>query len=196
MGSIYQGPIEFAVVGDIATRLYMPERFTSTASRKLVPTPELSIGGQFMPWATGTFALILNSVQYGGTDRRIEGEAVVVPCLGSASPQGSSACQNSPRPILESGGESMQADGVTAGAFRRLADHALASRPDASLGPYMPLPHNGSDRAKTYGFIPIEKSQSCLGHVDRHFQRMGDRGGESGIVGQWGKAELDKFFHN
>jgi len=54
----------------------------------------------------------------------------------------------------------------------------------------------GSDRAKTYGFVPMEKSQSCLGHIDRHFQRMEDRGGESGIVGQWGKAELDKFFHH
>ncbi len=54
----------------------------------------------------------------------------------------------------------------------------------------------GSDRAKTYAFIPIEKSQTCSGHVDRHFQRMDDRGGESGIVGQWGKAELDRFFHS
>jgi transposase len=54
----------------------------------------------------------------------------------------------------------------------------------------------GSDRAKTYGFIPMEKSQTCLGHVDRHFQCMEDRGGDSGIVGAWGKAELDSFFHS
>ena len=54
----------------------------------------------------------------------------------------------------------------------------------------------GSDRAKTYGFIPVERSQTCLGHVDRHFQRMEDRGGESALIGKWGKAEFDRFFHH
>lgn len=52
----------------------------------------------------------------------------------------------------------------------------------------------GADRAKTYSFHPVEKSQTCHAHLDRHFQRMEDRGGDSKSTGTWGKAETDRFF--
>jgi hypothetical protein len=52
----------------------------------------------------------------------------------------------------------------------------------------------GVDRAKTYSFQDLRKLQSCWAHLDRHFQRMEDRGGESAAIGKWGKAEVDRFF--
>ena len=52
----------------------------------------------------------------------------------------------------------------------------------------------GVDRATTYSFQGVKKTQSCWAHLDRHFQRMEDRGGESGPIGKWGKAEVDRFF--
>lgn len=53
----------------------------------------------------------------------------------------------------------------------------------------------GVDRATTYSFQPVERLQTCWAHLDRHFQRMEDRGGESAEIGSWGKAEVDRFFH-
>lgn len=52
----------------------------------------------------------------------------------------------------------------------------------------------GVDRAKTYSFQDMRKLQSCWAHLDRHFQRMEDRGGESAAIGIWGKSEVDRFF--
>lgn len=52
----------------------------------------------------------------------------------------------------------------------------------------------GVDRAKTYSFQDPAKLQSCWAHLDRHFQRMEDRDGESAPIGRWGKAEVDRFF--
>ena len=52
----------------------------------------------------------------------------------------------------------------------------------------------GVDRAKTYSFQDVKKLQSCWAHLDRHFQRMEERGGESQAIGKWGKAEVDRFF--
>lgn len=52
----------------------------------------------------------------------------------------------------------------------------------------------GVDRAKTYSFQPVDRLQTCWAHLDRHFQRMEDRGGASGPIGTWGKAEVDRFF--
>lgn len=53
----------------------------------------------------------------------------------------------------------------------------------------------GADRATTYSFHEVKRRQSCWAHLDRHFQRMEDRGGESKAIGTWGKAEVDRFFH-
>ena len=52
----------------------------------------------------------------------------------------------------------------------------------------------GVDRAKTYSFQDPRRLQSCWAHLDRHFQRMEDRGGKSAAIGQAGKAEVDRFF--
>ena len=52
----------------------------------------------------------------------------------------------------------------------------------------------GVDRAKTYSFQNLAKLQSCWAHLDRHFQRMEDRGGDSAPVGLLGKAAVDDFF--
>ena len=52
----------------------------------------------------------------------------------------------------------------------------------------------GVDRAKTYSFQDVGKLQSCWAHLDRHFQRMEDREGESADIGRAGKAEVDCFF--
>ena len=52
----------------------------------------------------------------------------------------------------------------------------------------------GVDRARTYFFHDRGKLQSCWAHLDRHFQRMEDRGGKSIAIGQAGKAEVDHFF--
>lgn len=52
----------------------------------------------------------------------------------------------------------------------------------------------GADRATTYSFHPLEKQATCWAHLDRHFQRMEDRGDESAAIGKWGKAEVDRFF--
>lgn len=52
----------------------------------------------------------------------------------------------------------------------------------------------GVDRATTYSFQDIKKLATCWAHLDRHFQRMEDRGGESEAIGKWGKAEVDRFF--
>ena len=52
----------------------------------------------------------------------------------------------------------------------------------------------GVDRAKTYSFHDRRRLQSCWAHLDRHFQRMEDRGGKSTAIGQAGKAEVDRFF--
>jgi transposase len=51
--------------------------------------------------------------------------------------------KKSPRPVLESGGESSQPQVFRVGASPRLADQALATWPDVSLGPCIPLPHDG-----------------------------------------------------
>jgi len=53
----------------------------------------------------------------------------------------------------------------------------------------------GSDRAATYSFHPLDKQATCWAHLDRHFQRMEDRGGKSAATGTWGKAEVDRFFN-
>ena len=52
----------------------------------------------------------------------------------------------------------------------------------------------GVDRARTYSFHDRGELQSCWAHLDRHFQRMEDRGGKSTAIGQAGKAEVDHFF--
>ena len=40
----------------------------------------------------------------------------------------------------------------------------------------------------------VESCRACWAHLDRHFQRMEDRGGKSIAIGQAGKAEVDHFF--
>ena len=52
----------------------------------------------------------------------------------------------------------------------------------------------GSDRATIYSSYPMERRQVCLAHVDRDFEKMIARGGDSKKVGRLGQAELDRAF--
>ena len=52
----------------------------------------------------------------------------------------------------------------------------------------------GTDRHSIYSSYPMERHQVCLAHVDRDFEKMVARGGESKRVGLQGQAELDRAF--
>lgn len=53
----------------------------------------------------------------------------------------------------------------------------------------------GTDRFAGYNFQDDKKRQHCLSHVDRDFEKIAQRGGESRAVGEWARRELAKTFH-
>lgn len=52
----------------------------------------------------------------------------------------------------------------------------------------------GTDRFAGYNFHPDEKRQDCLGHIDRDFKKIEERGGASERIGVWAGTELDRAF--
>lgn len=52
----------------------------------------------------------------------------------------------------------------------------------------------GTDRFAGYNFHPDEKRQACLGHIDRDFKKIEERGGASERIGAWAGTELDRVF--
>lgn len=52
----------------------------------------------------------------------------------------------------------------------------------------------GTDRFAGYNFHPDEKRQDCLGHIDRDFKKIEERGGASERIGAWAGTELDRAF--
>lgn len=57
--------------------------------------------------------------------------------------------------------------------------------------------HEGAlvtDRLPSYDFKENKKRQHCLAHLDRDFEKIAERGGESRPIGEWGHKELDHVF--
>jgi transposase len=52
----------------------------------------------------------------------------------------------------------------------------------------------GSDRWSAYNRFPAERRALCHAHLKRHFQALGDRGGEAEPIGRWGLAEIERLF--
>lgn len=56
---------------------------------------------------------------------------------------------------------------------------------------------NGSlvtDRLASYDFQDDKNRQHCLAHLDRDFEKIAERGGESKAIGDWGRKELSHVF--
>ncbi len=51
-----------------------------------------------------------------------------------------------------------------------------------------------TDRLASYDFHPDKMRQHCLAHLDRDFEKIAERGGESEAVGEWGRRELGHVF--
>ncbi|MBI2424657.1 MAG: IS66 family transposase [Candidatus Hydrogenedentes bacterium] len=51
-----------------------------------------------------------------------------------------------------------------------------------------------TDRLPSYDFQEDKKRQHCLSHLDRDFEKIAERGGESQMIGEWGQRELDNTF--
>lgn len=51
-----------------------------------------------------------------------------------------------------------------------------------------------TDRLASYDFHPDKKRQVCLSHLDRDFEKIAERGGESQAIGEWGRKELGHAF--
>jgi len=52
----------------------------------------------------------------------------------------------------------------------------------------------GSDRWSAYSYLPLGQRQICWAHLDREFQAMVDRGGESAQVGRALQEGVDQLF--
>ena len=51
-----------------------------------------------------------------------------------------------------------------------------------------------TDRLASYDFQADKKRQHCLAHLDRDFEKIAERGGESQAIGEWGHRELGHVF--
>lgn len=51
-----------------------------------------------------------------------------------------------------------------------------------------------TDRFASYDFHDDKRRQHCLGHLDRDFEKVAQRGGDSQRIGEWGRKELVNTF--
>jgi hypothetical protein len=78
-------------------------------------------------------------------------------------------------------------------AYYKIAAHRNTETAKEILGPHF-NGALGTDRLGSYGFHEDSKHQHCLAHLDRDFEKIAEREGESKDIGEWGRLQIAAAF--